>query len=348
MTSRTSALAGLAVLALLGTTAPAASAADAGPTTPPVVRVADGTAQSASPRIVASSVTASDQTVVFEATTVSVSVQVAASGATSTGTVTVSEGGATLGSAGVAGGTATVSLPRTLTVGSHTLTASYSGDSAVAPGTTTFRLTVVRADVAMSIDQQPTVGGPVQVFVTGPSVPDPQFPGTGSNGARPVGSVTLYEGTRQLGSAPVERLTSSMTASNYGKALVDVPARRLRAGTHELTAVYSGSTEFNGSQVTQSVTVTKASSTTTAVLPSKPRRGTPVRLRVEAATESGKAAAGRVVVEVDGQRVAVKLRRGAAVVKLGVLGRGRHVARVVYRGNDNIAGSRTTVRFTIR
>lgn len=334
---------------MLGAAAPAASAAGAGAATPSVVRVADGTAHAAAPRIAASSVTASDQTAVFEATTVSVSVQVAASGATPTGTVTISEGGVTLGSAGVAGGTATVSLPRTLAVGPHTLTASYSGDDAVAPGATTFRLTVAPADVVMSIDQQTTAGEPVQVFVTGPSVPDPQFPGTGTNGARPVGAVTLYEGTRELGSAPLDRLTSSMTASNAARAFVDVPARRLRAGTHELTAVYSGSTEFNGSQVTQPLTVVKAASTTTAaVLPSKPRRGTPVRLRVEAATGSGKAASGRAVVKVDGRTVAVKLRRGSAVVRLGSLGRGRHVARVVYRGNDNIAGSRTTVRFTIR
>lgn len=342
---RTGAFAGLVAAALLGVTPVSASAvADAaGPAV-----VTDGVHLAGTPRLAAPTVTAADQTVAFEAA-LTVPVQVTASGVTPTGTVKITEGGTVLGSAAVTAGTATVALPRTLVVGAHTLTASYSGDGSVSAGESSFVLTVVKAEVSMSIDKEHTYGsGPVQVFVTAPSVPDPQFPGTGPNGAPPGGKVTLREGKRVLGTESVGRVTSSMAASNYGVARIDVPAHRLPAGVHALTATFSGSAYFNGAEVKQKLTVTKAVSTTTAKLrPAQPRRGTPVRVKLRVKTETGKAVKGRVVVKVDGRVVVARLRQGKANVRLGTLSRGQHIARVVYRGNASVAASRTKVTITV-
>jgi hypothetical protein len=336
---RTRVSAGLMAAALLGVTPSAASAAGG----PAAVAVADGVRPTGTPRLATPTVTAADQTVVFEAE-VTVPVQVTASGATPTGTVTITEGATVRGSAAVTAGTAAGALPRTLAVGAHSLTASYSGDGSVSPGTSSFVLKVVKAEVSMSIDQKLTYGSPVSVFVTAPAVPDPQFPGTGPNGARPEGTVTLREGDRVLGTEPVGPVTLSMTASNGGVARIDVPARLLPAGVHVLTATYSGSADFNGAEVKQTRTVTKALSRIKAKLrPAQPHRGTPLRLKLKVKTESGQAAKGRVVVKVDGRAVAVDLRDGTASVRLGVLSRGQHIARVVYRGNANVGGSRTQV-----
>ena len=151
-----------------------------------------------------------------------------------------------------------------------------------------------------------------------------------------------------LDTRPVYSLTSTMLASHLGVARLRVPARRLPVGVHTLTAFYSGDSAFNPAQLVHKLTVAKAESTTTAeLLPARPRRGVPVRLKLGVRTETERAAQGRVVVTVDGHAVAARLRPGEATVGLGVLSRGTHTARVAYRGNPQVGASRTTVTIRI-
>lgn len=339
---RTGVFVGLMAAVLSGMTPWSASAAGAAITS----TVTDGVDVTGTPHVAAPTVTVADQTAAFEAE-VTVPVQVAASGATPTGTVEIAEDGTVLGSADVMAGTATVGLWGTLGVGAHSLIASYSGDDSVSAGESSFVLMVVKAEVSMSIDEDLAYGSdPVQVFVTAPSVPHQQFPGTGPNGVAPGGTVTLREGKRVLGTEPVGRVTTSMTASNGGVARFDLPV--LTPGAHTLTATFSGSANFNGAEVTQEVTVAKAVSTTTAkVRPAQPHRGTPVRLRVGVMAETGKTVRGRVVVKVDGHAVVVRLRQGRARVRLDALSRGQHLATVVYQGNTTVGASRTKVTITV-
>jgi len=81
-----------------------------------------------------------------------VSVTISATGKVPAGTVTVREGVKTLGSAKVVAGRASVTLPKTLSVGSHTLTVTYvpaagSGIVAPAPVTVGLKVTKVKATI---------------------------------------------------------------------------------------------------------------------------------------------------------------------------------------------------------
>ncbi|CAG6390623.1 carboxypeptidase regulatory-like domain-containing protein [Streptomyces cocklensis] len=67
-----------------------------------------------------------------------------------TGQVTIKEGTTTLGSSALtAGGAATVSLPRTLKVGTHSLTVSYAGDSRLEGSVTSVQLVVTKGTAAV-------------------------------------------------------------------------------------------------------------------------------------------------------------------------------------------------------
>jgi 5'-nucleotidase len=72
------------------------------------------------------------------------------------GTVTFSEGDTTLGQADVgADGTATLALPVvTLAAGTHTITATYGGSTGLRGSTTTFTLTVGKAELVVTADDQ--------------------------------------------------------------------------------------------------------------------------------------------------------------------------------------------------
>jgi predicted extracellular nuclease len=92
---------------------------------------------------VASTVTADDVTVVHGKEVPRIPVTVTADGVTPTGTVTVLDGSEVLGDATLTDGSAVVVLPKNaLKRGVHTLTVSYSGDDAVAPGSTTVTVLV--------------------------------------------------------------------------------------------------------------------------------------------------------------------------------------------------------------
>jgi hypothetical protein len=123
------------------------------------------------------------------------------------------------------GGTVSYSVP-TLAEGTHTITASYSGDAnflasvsqpltlTVGKGTATIGLT---SDSASS-----SYGSPVTFTATM----------TGPNGA-PTGTVAFMDGATPIG-------TASLTG---GVATLQISS--LAAGTHTITAVYAGDTQYN-------------------------------------------------------------------------------------------------------
>jgi hypothetical protein len=169
-----------------------------------------------------------------------------------TGTVTFFDSSTTpatsLGQVAVSNGTATLTVS-TLAAGTHSLTASYGGDSTHAPsasaaiavqvggqGTSTISLTPATTSVAL--------GASVALNAT-----------VTTTGLAPTGQVNFYSNGNLVGSG---MLPSS------GPATVSLTWTPGQAGTYSLTASYQGDTNYAGSQsTTKSFSVTTATPTVT-------------------------------------------------------------------------------------
>ncbi|MEK6669339.1 MAG: IPTL-CTERM sorting domain-containing protein [Pseudomonadota bacterium] len=136
-----------------------------------------------------------------------------------TGTVQFKDGGNNLGApVAVGNGVATLSTNQ-LAVGSHSISAAYSGDAGNAPSTSSSTPVSVNASstsTALSVSPaQATAGQAVTLTAT-------------VAGFQPGGSVTFLDGGTPLGSATLSNGTASLTTSN------------LAAGSHSLSASYAG------------------------------------------------------------------------------------------------------------
>jgi beta-glucanase (GH16 family) len=188
------------------------------------------------------------QTVTFTAT-----VSAVAPGAgTPTGTVQFKDGTNNLGSAAtLIGGTATFGTS-SLSVGTHNITAVYTGDANFTGSTSSsFAQTVNRdaSSTSVSSSMNPSTSGQSVTFT---AVVSAVMPGT------PTGTVQFKDGVNNLG--------SPVTLSNGTAALP--PTTSLTVGAHGITAVYSGDTIFAGSTspvLTQSVTSTGTTATSTTI-----------------------------------------------------------------------------------
>ena len=160
-----------------------------------------------------------------------------------------------------------------------------------------------------------------------------------SPGGTPSGTVQLMDGTTVVA-------TGSLDAA--GKVTLTVPARAYPPGTRTLTVKYAGDATHVASEKTLTLSVTKASSTTTAkVKPKHPKKNHKVKLKVTVDGANGVQATGKVEVKLDGEKYTGTLVNGRVMLKTGRLGKGSYQARVVYLGDADVAGSRTKVKFTV-
>jgi len=193
--------------------------------------------------------TSANPSVFGQSVTFTVTIGVTPPGAgTPTGTVQFQiDGNNVIGPATVrtTGGLTTASLSdATLEVGSHTISASYNGDSNfLTSAAATLTQVVNPADTLTTITS--TVNPSIfSLPVTFTAVVRPMPPGNGT----PTGLVTFQDGSRPLGSAALNLSgIATFTTTN------------LVAGMHSVTAVYSGDLHFNKSTspaIIQTVTVT--------------------------------------------------------------------------------------------
>jgi len=147
-----------------------------------------------------------------------------------TGTVTFLDGTTTLGTGTVSSGTATFTTS-TLVVGTHSITAVYSGDTNFNGASSAVLSQVVnKATPGQNGVAAITVRSSLNPSTFGQAV---TFTATVPAGA--TGTVTFLDGTTPLCSGvPVSLVTATCTTSV------------LTVGTHSITAVYSGDTNFNG------------------------------------------------------------------------------------------------------
>ena len=152
-----------------------------------------------------------------------------------TGTVNFLDGTTTLGSGTLNGsGVATYSTS-TLSAGSHSITAAYAGDTNFLGSTSAILTQVVNTAVLLSttttLASSPNPSAPSQSVTFTASVAGP----TGAT-ATPTGSVTFLDGTTSMGSGTLDANAKGTLSTST-----------LSAGSHSITAQYSGDSTFAGS-----------------------------------------------------------------------------------------------------
>jgi hypothetical protein len=162
------------------------------------------------------------------------------------GTVTFKDGSTVIGTDSVASdGTASV-VTSALSVGTHSVTASYGGDDNFAGSDSSAVSQVVdktSTSTAVASSANPSHRGQPVTFTATVSA---------GAGDHPTGTVTFYDGATALGTQPVAGDGTAALATND-----------LSTGTHSITATYSGDQDFGGSDSpVLSDTVAKRTSST--------------------------------------------------------------------------------------
>lgn len=146
-----------------------------------------------------------------------------------TGTVTFFDGSSQMGVCALSAGKATLP-PTILAVGTHTITAAYSGSAGFAPSTSpAFTQTVVGASTSTTLTSTPN---PSTIFsrVTLTATVTGGFPS-------PSGIVTFLNGTTVLGTGSVDTATRKAT---YSPTFI-------ASGTYSIQAVYGGNADSSPS-----------------------------------------------------------------------------------------------------
>lgn len=175
-------------------------------------------------------------------TALSVTVTVAsvpAGGTTPTGTVALSGGGLNPTLVGtLSSGSYTFTIPAfSLSGGTDTLTATYSGDSTYAQESGTASVTVTMLTPTVTVQPYPTTVGTNTIVVVGVTV-------TGT-GPTPTGTVQLTGGG----------YTSGACTLASGACTINIPANSLSNGTDTLSVAYSGDSNYDAASGTATVTV---------------------------------------------------------------------------------------------
>ena len=147
-----------------------------------------------------------------------------------TGTVTFEDGTTSLGTGTLSGGVATFATAALSISGSpHSITAVYGGDTNFTTSTSNTVSQVVNQDstaTTLSSSQNPSIFGQAVTF-TATVTANP--PGSGI----PTGTVTFMDGTTTLGTGTLNAVDVATLGTNA-----------LAVGTHLITAVYAGDTNF--------------------------------------------------------------------------------------------------------
>ncbi|MGA8087884.1 MAG: Ig-like domain repeat protein [Terracidiphilus sp.] len=179
--------------------------------------------------------------------TTSVTVTVTGASGTPTGTVTLTGGGYSAGAGTLASGSYTFTIPaNSLSGGSYSLTAHYSGDPTYAMATGTVSVTVNKLTPTVTV-----VANPTTVTATVSSV-NVSVAVTGA-GPTPTGTIQLSGGG----------YTSALCTLAAGNCTVTVPSSSLSNGSDVLTATYSGDSNYVTATGSATVTVTVFTPTVT-------------------------------------------------------------------------------------
>jgi len=250
-----------------------------------------------------------------------------------TGTVQFVDGTTVLGTGIISGTTATF-ITSTLTVGTHPVTAIYSGDANYNSATSAVDNQVVT---------KATLGQNGLADITLVSSPNPStynqsviFTAIVPSGV--TGTVQFVDGSTVLGTGTISGTTATLTIST------------LAVGTHPVTAVYSGDANYNPATSAidnQLVTTVSSSSTTLSVAPSTVMYGDPATLT---AVVLPSFATGTVSFYEGSTLLGTASldNTGTAVLPISTLNAGLHNITARYNGDSNVtANTSNTAQLTV-
>ncbi|MGA7236465.1 MAG: Ig-like domain repeat protein [Bryobacteraceae bacterium] len=164
--------------------------------------------------------------------------------AAATGTVTFLDGGVIIGSSTLISGLASLTTS-TLSVGGHSITASYSGDATYAPSSA-MRSQTVKGSTNTTVASNANPLTPGQSLVLTAMV----------SPAGATGTVAFFDGTQVLGNVTVQNGLAMCGVSSSCVTL------NLIAGSHLIKAIYSGDSNYGNSTGTLTQVIIGASSVT--------------------------------------------------------------------------------------
>ncbi len=238
-----------------------------------------------------------------------------------TGKVTFANGSAILGSATLSGGVATLSTSG-IAVGTHSLTAVYSGDPNDNSGTSAVLSEIVnRAQTLTTLvsSPDPSAFGQSITFTATVSPSTATGAVTFKNGASPIGSAALVNGVASL------------------------PFTGLAVGTHSITATYPGSTNDEGS-TSSPLTQTVSAATTTVSLVSSVNPSVSGQKVTFTATVTPSTATGSITFR-DGSSTIGRatLANGTASLAISSLPAGRNPITASYSGSPDYGPATSAV-----
>jgi hypothetical protein len=254
---------------------------------------------------------------------------VAPGGGTATGIVTFYDGSTNIGTGVLnASGQATLTIS-TLSVASHNLTATYAGDAnCTSSSSGTLSQTVNRASssVAVVSSANPAVVGQTVTFTATVS---PVAPSTGT----PTGSVIFKDGSTTLATVNLTGGSASYSTAALAK------------GSHSITVVYSGDSNFiTSTSSALSQTVNQAATTTTVTSSHNPSTyGQSVTFTATVAIVApGAGTPSGTVTFKDGSTTLGTVSfssQGQATFTTSALAAGSHSITAVYNSDSNFTGS---------
>jgi hypothetical protein len=241
---------------------------------------------------------------------------------TPTGTVTFTYGNTTMCNAvTLSGGTANCAYSA-LPVGSDVVTATYSGPSNFSSSSASLNQMINQASTTTTLTSSVNPSGLDQP-VTFTATITPQYGGQAS------GTVTFKDGATTLGSGAVSGDLASLTTSG------------LAIGTHSITGVYSGDSNFTASTSnTLTQVVTKAATTTTLLSSINPSvQGKSVTFTATVSSLSGTPTGKVQFLNGTAVLATVTLTSDSAKYTTSKLPAGSNSLTAVYEGDSNNNGS---------
>jgi len=243
---------------------------------------------------------------------------------TATGTVNFLEGTTVLGSGTLDQNSQATFATSSLTTGTHSVTASYSGDSTNAPSVSAAVDQVVQQSsttINLSSNLNPSSYGQAVTFTAAIS----------SGGATPTGTVTFYDGTDAIGTGTISSGSATFTTSSLG------------AGTHSISASYAGDSNIGaGTSNPVSQVVNPASTTTTGSSTPNPSFVLqPVTISAKVTSATGPIPSGTVTFRRGTTTIGTATLdgTGAASITVSNLPIGNSSISAVYSGSTNFSGS---------
>ena len=238
-------------------------------------------------------------------------------GSLPTGQVTFSEGPTVLGASALSPTGAATFTTSTLPAGSHTVTATFAGDTDHAASASAPLVQVVQmgtSSVALAASANPALtGAPVTFSIT-----------VSGTAARPTGTVTLMDAATPL---------ATLTLTSAGTATFTTST--LTLGDHPLTAVYSGDTTHAGS--TSNLVTERIQQTTATILASSLNPsivGDTVTLTATLTGSTGALLTGSVTFSDASTTLGTSpLSNGAATFSTATLTAGTHLLLATYSGD---------------